>query len=236
VNVTRHIAIIGDRDPTSLSHRAIPIAIATAAVILNHDVKTTWIATDDVDDRIRGFDGLWCAPGTPYRSPEGALYALRCARMADVPMLATSSGFHYAVIEYARNVAGLPEADSAEVEPNTSTPVIAALARPLVGVAETVRIAPGSRLREACNRSAWQERFDCRFGLNPLYESQFRGVMRGCAVAMAGETCAVEVPNNRFYIATLFQPELAALAARIHPLVISFVQYVTEDDDAQDVA
>jgi hypothetical protein len=41
VNVTRHIAIIGDYDPTSLSHRAIPIAIATAAVILNHEVKTT---------------------------------------------------------------------------------------------------------------------------------------------------------------------------------------------------
>ncbi|HWE28012.1 MAG TPA: hypothetical protein VHB97_08430 [Polyangia bacterium] len=235
--MSRHIAIIGDFDPTLPSHRAIPVAIATAAVILSYDVKTTWIATDDVDDRIRGYDGLWCAPGTPYRSAEGMLFALHYARTADVPMLATSGGFHYALVEYARNVGRVGEADSAEVEPNTSTPVVAPLARPLVGVAETVRIAAGSRLREACNRSASQEHFDCRFGLNPLFESLFRGgAMRGCAAAMAGETCAVEAPNNRFYIATLYQPEVSALAARIHPLVLTFVHFVTEDDDAQSVA
>jgi CTP synthase (UTP-ammonia lyase) len=114
VTVTRHIGIVGDFDPALPSHRAIPVAIATAAVILNYDVRTTWIATDEVDDRIRAYDGLWCAPGTPYRSADGVLFALRYARESDVPLLATSGGFQYAVVEYARNVAGLAEADHAE--------------------------------------------------------------------------------------------------------------------------
>ena len=60
--------------------------------------------------------------------------------------------------------------------------------------------------------------------------------MRGCAVGMAGEVCAVEIAGNRFFVGTLYQPELSALAGKIHPLVLSFLQYVVEDEDAQGVA
>jgi CTP synthase (UTP-ammonia lyase) len=233
----RHIGVVADFDSTLPSHRAIPIAIATAAAMLNCDVSITWIATDDVDDGIRAYDGLWCAPGTPYRSADGALYALRHARELDVPLLATSGGFQYAVVEYARNVRGLQKAGHAEAEPSTSMPVIAPLSRPLVDAVETVRIPLDSRLREPYGRSASEERFHCRFGLNPLYVREFRdGAMRGCAIAMAGETCAVEIRSNRFFVGTLYQPELSALAGRLHSLVLSFVQSVTEGDQVPSAA
>ena len=58
--MTRHSGIIGDFDAALDAHRAIPAAIATAAVVQSYDVRTSWIATGDVDDRIRTYDGLWC--------------------------------------------------------------------------------------------------------------------------------------------------------------------------------
>src|SRR4051794_37226269 len=120
------IALVGDFNQLQRAHQAIPRALSTAA---QGEVEPVWIATDSIpgDDSLAEFDGLWCVPGMPYRSPEGAISAIRLARTSNLPFLGTSAGFQYALIEYARNVMGLTGADHQKSNPGTSMPLIAPL-------------------------------------------------------------------------------------------------------------
>ena len=63
---------------------------------------------------------MWIAPASPYRSMRGALEAITFARSHDLPLLGTCGGFQHVVIEFARNVAGIPDAAHAEYDPTTS--------------------------------------------------------------------------------------------------------------------
>src|SRR5205809_607084 len=79
------------------------------------------------------FHGIWCVPGSPYRSMDGALRANRFARENGRPFLGTCGGFQHAIIESLRNVAGLKHADHAESNPDAKMPVIVRLACSLAG-------------------------------------------------------------------------------------------------------
>ena len=83
------IGLIGDYDPSIPAHRAIPIALQLAAEKLALGAGHEWIPTDEISnqDRISQFDGLWCVSGSPYRSTEGALCAIRFARENNRPFL-----------------------------------------------------------------------------------------------------------------------------------------------------
>jgi len=72
------------------------------------------------EDVLDGFDAVWIAPASPYRSMRGALEAITFARSHDLPLLGTCGGFQHVVIEFARNVAGIPDAAHAEYDPTTS--------------------------------------------------------------------------------------------------------------------
>src|ERR1017187_3715784 len=112
-----HIALVGDQNPNVKAHVAIPKALALAADSIRSTVKETWINTTvldhDPESHLRGFHGIWCVPGSPYASMEGALHAIRFARERKVPFLGTCGGSQHAVIEFARNVLGLSAADHA---------------------------------------------------------------------------------------------------------------------------
>ena len=95
------------------------------------------------------FHGLWCVPGMPYRSADGAISAIRFARTSHLPFLGTSAGFQYALIEYARHVLGLTEADHQKSNPRAAIPLITPLAVGLAGVKARVRFMEGTHLRNA---------------------------------------------------------------------------------------
>ena len=128
------IALVGDRNESIVAHRAIPAALRLAAETLDVDVAFEWVATDTIHDTsaLRRFDGLWCVPGSPYRSMEGALLAIEYARSQPVPFLGTCGGFQHAVVEYARNVMGWADAEHAESSAEGGRAVIAQLACALV--------------------------------------------------------------------------------------------------------
>ncbi len=90
-------------------------------------------------------------PASPYASADGAFAAIRFARENARPFLGTCGGFQHAVIEYARNVIGITDADHAETNPGADMPLIAPLACSLVEVSQTLTLAPqqpyGPRLR-----------------------------------------------------------------------------------------
>ena len=211
------IALVGDRNDSIPAHRAIPIALA--------DVEHVWIASDAVVG-LDGVEGIWCIPGSPYKSMEGALSAIRHAREKRVPFLGTCGGFQHALIEYARNVLGLTKAEHAESSPDAELALVTPLACSLVNVEAKVTLAPGSRIAEAYGARESNEEYQCRFGLDPKWREKFIGDIAFTAFDSNGDVRGLELRSHPFFVATLFQPERASLRGRTSPLITAFVSAV----------
>jgi CTP synthase (UTP-ammonia lyase) len=227
MNSRMRIGLIGDRDEEVPAHRAIPRALALAFQQLGCAAGFDWVPTDQLtdDSRVAGFDGLWCVPASPYRNMAGALRAIRWAREQGRPFLGTCGGFQHAIIEYARSVLGWADAEHAETAPDSARPVIAPLACGLVEVAGMIRFRPGSRIAAAYDCLEASETYRCRYGLSPEFrEALVSGPLRATAEDDSGDVRAVELDGHPFFVATLFQPERAALAGRLPPLVTAFVR------------
>jgi CTP synthase (UTP-ammonia lyase) len=146
----------------------------------------------------------------PYRSAEGAISAIRYARTAHVPFLGTSAGFQYALIEYARHVLGLAEADHQKTNPRAAIPLIVPLGCGLAGVKARVRFRDGCLLRNAYGAAESTEVYYCSYGLNGRYRRLIEsGPLCVSALDDQDEIRAVEMDGHPFYVATLFQPEMA---------------------------
>jgi len=220
------IGLIGDYDATVPAHQAIPIALQLAADAAAMEVKLQWVLTEEVRNvaRVSAFDGLWCVPASPYRNMEGALLAIQYARENGRPFLGTCGGFQHAVIEYARHVLRWADAEHAETAPDAVRPVIAPLACALVEATGTVRFFPNSRIAHAYGSGEATEGYRCRYGLNPAFQAALvSGPLRAAADDATGEVRAVELDEHPFFVATLFQPERAALKGQLPPLVAAFV-------------
>jgi CTP synthase (UTP-ammonia lyase) len=156
---------------------------------------------------------------------EGALRAIRCAREQGRPFLGTCGGFQHAIIEYARNVLGWADAEHAETAPNAARPVITPLTCALVEKTDTIRFHKGSILATAYGCLEASEGYHCSYGINPAFlGALISGQLHVSAHDQAGEIRAVELEGHPFFVATLFQPERAALTGKTPPLVAAFVR------------
>jgi CTP synthase (UTP-ammonia lyase) len=221
------IGVVGDYLPDNETHQAI------AASVDHHGrlgviADVVWMPTDLVASRgphaLDAFDALWIAPGSPYRSLEGAPAAIRHARVGDVPLLGTCGGFQHVVLEYARNMLGFADAHHAEYDPYASQLFITALSCSLVGTTMQVRLEAGSRAAEAYGATSAVERYYCNFGLNPAHEAEL--LEGGLAVTgrdADGEARVVELPGHPFFVATLYVPQTSSTADAPHPLVGAFL-------------
>ena len=221
------IGLIGDYDAAVLAHQAIPQALALAADAAIASVESEWIPTEEIRDvsRVSSFDGLWGVPASPYRSLEGALQAIRFAREQGRPFLGTCGGFQHAILEYARHVLGWTDAEHAETKPSAARPVITPLTCALVEKTDTIRFRPGSILAAAYGCLEATEGYHCNYGINPAFLSAIvSGPLRVSAEDRAGEVRAVELEGHPFFVATLFQPERAALIGKTPPVVAAFVR------------
>ncbi len=226
------IGLIGDFNPSVKAHIAIPRAVAMAANNLECHAETSWLATPLLEhntaELLSAYDALWCVPASPYASMDGALSAIRFAREQGIPFLGTCGGSQHAIIEYARNVLGLAEADHAETNPSAPLPLIAPLACSLIEVKDTIYLKPGSRIAAIYGRTEIVEGYHCSYGLNPHYHSLFeQGGMHITGVDVNGEARVIELAGHPFFVGTLFQPERSALAGRAHPLIVAYLQAIT---------
>jgi CTP synthase (UTP-ammonia lyase) len=225
--MTTRIGLVGDYDADVPAHQAIPRALALAESALGAPLEFRWLPTETIarNAALAPFDALWCVPASPYRSMDGALRAIRFAREHARPFLGTCGGFQHAVVEYARNVLGWADAEHAETAPDADRPVIVPLACALVEVTDRVRLRPGSRIAAAYGASEAIEGYRCRYGLNEAFRATLvSGALRVTAEDDAGDIRALELQGHPFFVATLFQPERAALAGRLPPLVAAFAQ------------
>lgn len=221
-----HLALIGDYNPDVTAHQAIPVALQQAADTLGLNVQLHWLATDSITPatELHAFDGFWCVPASPYRDADGALRAIRFAREQKRPFLGTCGGFQHAVIEYARNVLGWTDAEHGELAPEAKRAVITPLACSLVEATGSIRLAPYTRIAEAYASLDTHEGYRCSYGINPAFaQALLEGDLIPSGHDSAGDLRAVELLDHPFFVATLFQPERAALKGLTPPLAVALL-------------
>lgn len=227
--VPLEMALIGDWDPSITAHVAIPKALSLSAEALGLSVQLTWLPTETLLNpglELNRFGGLWCVPGSPYRSTEGALEGIRFARQNNIPFLGTCGGFQHALLEYARNVLGLTQAAHQECDPEAPEAVISRLACSLVETSQTIHYSEGSILARLHGSPTGRETFHCRYGLNPEFRNRLfeRGDLTLIATDEGGEVRGFQYKPHPFFLATLYQPERTSLEQKTHPLISEFVR------------
>lgn len=222
------IALIGDYDKNVVAHKAIPKALAIAGEQVGRRVDEEWLHTTSLTGNIKqhlsSFAAIWCVPASPYANMAGALAAIRFAREEGVPFLGTCGGFQHAVLEFVRNVVGRTEADNAEVNPETSMPLIAPLACALLDTDGEIQFSPGSMVASLYQKESVSEGYYCSFGFNP----EFASIVEGTDMLISGhdpkgDPRVIELRNHSFFVGTAFQPERSALKNERHPLITAFI-------------
>ena len=203
-------------------------------------VNIKWIEAESLEEPngaalLDGADGILVPGGFGNRGTRGMMKAAEIAREKKIPYFGICYGFQWATVEYARNVAGLTDADSTECNPETPTKVIYKL-RDLLGVDElggTMRLGeyacqltPGSLAERAYGARLIHERHRHRYEFNCLYEPQLlEHGMKISGRSPDGKFVEIaEVPNHPWYLAVQFHPEFKSKPTRPHPLFASFVE------------
>ncbi|MGH2972430.1 MAG: glutamine amidotransferase-related protein [Gaiellaceae bacterium] len=225
--MTVKIAIVGDQNEVLPSHRE----LNAVRPMFGADVAAEWVPTDGprILD-LRGFDAVWLVPGSPYADDAAAYRAVTWARQRDVPFLGTCGGLQYAVVEYFRNVLEVPAATHAESDGVDDNNVISALACSLMGEERLVRPVPGTRFSKLVGDEPFVGMHYCGYEPGPGVVERLAGAgMVIEATADDADAEVLELPGNRFFMLTLFQPQIGALAGRpVHPLLGEFVRCARE--------
>lgn len=220
------IALVGDFRSTAVAHQAIPPAIQLAADHLNLNISAEWLPTASITDTsvLEPYDAIWVVPGSPYQNDQGAMMAITWARVNDVPFLGSCGGFQYALIEYARNVIGWQDAAHKETD-TEGRMVIVPLSCALIEETDDIIIEEGSVIAQAYGKLKTHEGYHCRFGVDPGFIAELESYpLRVTAWDREGGVRGIELPTHRFFVATLFQSERAALRDALSPLVVSLLR------------
>jgi len=217
------IGVIGDFNPGNPTHVATNTAVQHSARGHSVEAQVDWLATNEEHDFAR-FHGLWCSPGSPYRSLDGVLHAIRWARLNRVPFLGTCAGFQHVVLEFARNVMHISDAQSVEYDPHAAVPFVRPLSCSLVGKVLPIELKSGSLAASLYGASRIEENYYCNFGLNPDYHLELEAA--GMTISGwddDGEARIVELSSHPFFLGTLFVPQAKSTAERPHPVISGFI-------------
>jgi CTP synthase len=191
-----------------------------------------------------GAVGILVAPGFGDRGSRGMMAAAEFARTHKIPYFGICYGFQWAVVEFARNVAGLSEADSTEVVEDTPHKIIYKL-RDLLGVDDmggtmrlgsyACRLSPDSLAFKMYGDEIIHERHRHRYEFNCLYEKALTDKgLRIVGRSLDGKFVEiVELPNHPWYVAVQFHPEFKSKPLRPHPLFAGFVEAAHRYQQAQ---
>jgi len=224
------IALVGDYNPAVIAHQAIPLALDLSSADLGVQLSSDWVATAAIRNAAKdlaAYHGIWCVPASPYESMQGALDAIQFAREQQIPFLGTCAGFQHALLEYARSVLRMKDADHAESNPGAVNPVISRLSCSLVEVQSEIVLVPNSILHQSYGTLTVTEGYHCNYGPSKEWEALlFDGTFRVAARDAAGEVRGGELQGQRFFVGTLFQPERRARKGEVPPIVREFVRAV----------
>lgn len=234
------IGLVGKYVELQDAYKSISEALFHAATECDRKLELRYIHSEklfdyNADEQLAGLDGVIIAPGFGQRGIEGKFVALKWCREHDIPTFGICLGMQCMVIEYARNVLELPEANSTEMNPSTPDNVIDLMEeqKSVHNMGGTMRLGaydcrlvPGSRAAEAYGTTDVKERHRHRFEFNNDYRSRFEQAGMRCV----GENPAthlvevVEIPGKRWWIGTQYHPEYSSTVLEPHPLFVSFIR------------
>ena len=200
-----------------------------------HPIHSESIDKTNVKSLLSSLDGVLVAPGFGERGIEGKIISIEYARVNDIPFLGICLGMQMAVIEYARNVIGLKNANSTEMDIHTKHPVIS-LMEDQVNVEKkggTMRlgswkceISKGTLTHDIYKKNVIKERHRHRYELNFKYiESLTKSGMVLCGKNPETDLVEIiELPNHRWFIGVQFHPEYQSTVDKPHPLFKSFIK------------
>ena len=222
------IALVGDCDEKIYTHVALNRSIEHCAHGLPYEVEAKWIPTERIVSMFSGslnYNGIWIAPGSPYKNDTGVYEVIRMAREEDIPIMGSCGGFQYMIVEYAKNVLNIKDAGHAENEPD-AIPVISKLSCSLKGQQELVSITDKSSwLYNVLCEETVVGKYYCSYGINPAFQESLNKLpLVFTAFSPTGEVRAFELKTHRFFKGTLFQPSLDSSEEHPNPLIKSFFE------------
>lgn len=205
-------------------------------------IHSEFITTENVSEKLGNLDGLLVAPGFGHRGVEGKITAVKYARETGLPFFGICLGMQMAVIEFGRNVLGIPNAQSSEMDPHATEPVIDMMEeqKKITVKGGTMRlgsypceIKPGSLAHRIYGQLHISERHRHRYEFNNRYLEQYEenGMIASGRNPETGLVELMEITRHPFFIGCQFHPELKSTVENPHPLFVHFVGAAKQFND-----
>lgn len=234
-----NIALVGKYVKLKDAYKSITEAFIHAGAINNTRVDVHWVDSEElteenVAEHLKDMNGILVAPGFGSRGIEGKLTAIKYVREHDIPFFGICLGMQCSVIEFARNVCRMPEANSAEFKKNKFNVIDMMMEqKKITDKGGTMRLGayPCSVRKRTKAFAAYKnehisERHRHRYELN----NDFRDILEANGMVMSGTSPdgslveIVELPKHRWFVGVQFHPELKSRAVTGHPLFIAFIK------------
>ncbi|WP_018923197.1 CTP synthase [Salsuginibacillus kocurii] len=239
LNGTVKIALVGKYVALPDAYLSVVESLKHAGYAFDADVEVDWINAEDVSaenvqEKLQNADGILVPGGFGDRGIEGKLHAIQYARENKVPFLGICLGMQLASVEFARNVAGIEEAGSAELEPETPNPVIDLLPeqKDVEDMGGTLRLGlypcklqEGTVTKAAYEQEVIYERHRHRYEFN----NQYREALENAGFIFSGTSPdgrlveIIEIADHPYFVASQFHPEFVSRPTRPQPLFREFI-------------
>lgn len=199
------------------------------------NIHSEFITDENVNEKLSGLDGLLVAPGFGFRGVDGKIASVKYARENNLPFFGICLGMQMAAIEFARNVLGIRDADSTEMNPDTANPVIDMMEeqKKITMKGGTMRlgsypceIKENTLAYTIYNSTNINERHRHRWEFNNKYLEKFEnnGMIASGINPETGLVEIMELPDHQFFIGVQYHPELKSTVENPHPLFVHFIK------------
>lgn len=236
---TVKIAVVGKYVELPDAYKSINEAFIHAGASNETEVLVSYVHSEHLNEenvakKLAGFDGVLVAPGFGPRGIEGKLDAIKYVRENNIPFFGICLGMQSSVIEFARNVAGLKDAHSSEMNAETPHPVIDLMEtqKQITDKGGTMRLGSydctlekGSFSAKAYGKTKITERHRHRYEFNDSYKAQIEAAgMKITGInPQTGLAEIVEIPEHKWFVGVQFHPELKSTVENPHPLFVAFI-------------
>lgn len=234
------IAIVGKYIQLHDAYLSVVEALKHGGIASRVNVNLRWVDSEEIEQQgceklLAGVDGILIPGGFGNRGTEGKIQAVEYARVKKIPFLGICLGMQMAIVEFARNVAGFPKANSSELDPDTPDPVIYLMPEQngVENLGGTLRLGAypcilkkGTKAFELYGREEIQERHRHRYEVN----NHYREALEGQGMVLSGLSPdkriveMIELREHPFFLGTQGHPELKSRPNRAHPLFRGFVK------------
>lgn len=237
---TLEIGLIGKYVELQDSYKSITEALIHASATNQTKVNIRWIHSEEltpenVNEQLKDLNGILVAPGFGDRGIEGKIKAVQYARENKIPFFGICLGMQMAVIEFSRNILGLKDANSTEMNEKSSHPVISLMneQKNVTNKGGTMRlgawdceISKNSNVFKAYHQTKISERHRHRYEFNNDYLNQLKskGMQTTGINPKTGLVEIIEIPDHPWFVGVQYHPEYKSTVLNPHPLFIDFVK------------